>query len=435
MYKHFFCTVLSILIATTISAQPIKRYEGKMKPHTSLTKFSKLLHSDDTGSGYYEYYEVDGGRILNGDYYLEVEHYGISTIVKGKFVNGSPEDQWTIYDLDIFGLVVDAMTFTCHQGKLYGPISIYHTNIYQMKFDGEIYDDILVGDFSLHIEHNFIDVHKTSNIEGQFDDMGRATGIWTSSGENGGLPLTYTTSFEKGVLRKIKVFDESTGESNEVYNNDNEIRLLGNKDYIIIDNSVHSLDIGYPSETKYGKPRPGFASFGSESISDLGLVFAELSKVCPLKAPFRKEGASYDYEGTKLYYNELQKQYIDEYKESIRSYAFPRMFWNDTDSNETQMLDEIVQSVSQRIAERVKGTVRYDLYVNSDGCVDSLVNIRIFDCKKPEIVLEAMKMELQDRVKESNIKFKPYMQTVPKTEVRVPVNFIKSHSSYFNNKK
>lgn len=200
MNRKIYCTILSILIATTICAQPVKRYEGKMKPHASLTKLSTLLNSEHIGNGYYDYYEMDGRRVLHGDYSYESENklqINYSVVAKGKFVNGEPEGEWIIFEYHpYYGSKGNSMKFTCQQGKLYGHISLFYKDVpYQTRFDAVIYNDILVGDFSHYTEKSWGDTNKTLYLKGRFDDMGWATGNWITYGENHDLPQTYTISF------------------------------------------------------------------------------------------------------------------------------------------------------------------------------------------------------------------------------------------------
>lgn len=477
--KTLLCVILSVFTTISIYAQSIEisRYEGKMKPHKTLHEISPLLHADDIGTGYYEYYESENGRILHGQYkYIHESQFLniIGTLSKkqiiaeGKFSDGKLEGPWSIYEyFPETKNTGNHFTFVCHQGKFSGPVSIVHSEImYSYEFTAEIYDELFKDKFRFYAYPTGIIVPEgewpTCTLVGQFDENGMATGKWISTGTDLDLPETYTLIFEGGLLRKLSIFDESVGESRVTYHNTGKLKYLGDQEYLLrydgeLIDDVVGIGSGAPSSCRspFGTIENCIVQMGNNIPGDLDDVFKDLAKYLRFKCPFRSIGGSRSgswYWNEYALMDELEKEYINNYKESVKDSVFRGGHGYDFEAKE--VLDRIVQELSQTIDAKVKGEVVYDLYVNAEGGLDSLKNIRVVDCKKAQLVQEIMERELPARALES-VKFSPHKVYVPKpknsypvspklmgrvpnwepmaTPVKIPVKYKTQYSSYFKN--
>lgn len=207
-----FVPVLLLCISVSSFAQNNMKYSGMMKMTERIMKiFNEYLSC--SGEGSYEYYvDREGKRVKNGNYYFINDQekavsgnanatwsdYAHALMVKGQFVDGRKEGEWTVNN--------ERFTYTIHY---------YHDQL-----DGKLFIrsrlDPLVTEVCSFREDFFTGSFKSDGkdwvISGQFDDEGFADGAWTMTPKDN-RPFSYTYLFSNGAYVNSFMYDDSTGEN------------------------------------------------------------------------------------------------------------------------------------------------------------------------------------------------------------------------------
>lgn len=389
------CLILCfIILSSIVSAQNIKRYEGKMKMPVDLAQFKGVVtetkHSDltdITGDGYYDYYENDDeDRVKHGKFYL---NFPSRYKINGTYKHGKKDGQWTFEsnkeDVNIF-LRIISLKVTYKYDILNGPC------ILVCKFDmGDVYplctiscvfkNGIITGEASVVNEVSSLSVNNGNQIisecKGIIDENGLLDGIWNIH-DKGGIEITRKQFYYKGTLIYVEEKDFSTGEKTVCYSAFNNLKkapdidkirdtvVLGKKG-IVYNGKIAIKDrhIDYPSNV-YSYPQIIIDAFPKTvKNSDLIKQQRENWGYAFSQNMYEKQAAEYDNKTHEIKKEEETYKVVEEMPE------FP--------GGTAKMLEYIQKNMKYPMAASesdIQGKVYVQFVVEPDGSLSNVTVLR-----------------------------------------------------------
>lgn len=226
---------ISLFAAISAQGQTIKKYEGKCKgPNISYPFHITPVWSSELpiigGSGYYHYYEKDGKRIWHGRFHLE----DFRTVYEGVFTDGIPSGTWSIKNYDdskpiIYNFKEGLLDGPCKSDKVTGQFSKGKTNGH-WTYTGTL------GSLGL-----------SSYKENRYYDNGVPDKEWkVEYFDKHGLTYSYSILFDKGEIVSYSEYENSSGDTNLLYENKNPINNI-----LHIDADTTVVQIGEKQYVKY----------------------------------------------------------------------------------------------------------------------------------------------------------------------------------------
>lgn len=434
-------------IPSLIHAQEIKVYEGELYLHKTIHQsvvnkhYDCSFRSEFSGRGKYHYYESDGKRVLHGDYFYQREN----CYLKGAFKHGNMDGVWELgfNNKNYIGIVPPFyQRFTYKDGEICGSFEIYHSLVKSLcsspdgnwdiwdissykRIRAEIKDSIFVGTYlgeTIHADY------KKSHT-GQFDKNGWATGNWINKFEGKNRSgVIETKEYEKGVLQRTTLYQDWLGETEVKYENMDEILNINGQE-IVLNNSKN---IGVYNSQYYNYEDGYDILLVREPWSGDDCITRMKLRNYPFRVFSYDQNAAYIYDS---YCKEIERErYINQYTESVKDKVFHLPYgvypkWG---------FDDIVQEISRKFEKRLKGIVKCEVIVNAEGIITEITELKVYDCKKSEIVENLMWKELPEKI--LGMKVDQYFHAIPAPtkpssgysnreesdtwpEIKIPVNY------------
>lgn len=197
--------LITLLLPLESNAQTIKTYKGPLvKPKSMICSITQQHAMDNVTYSYYE--DSDGARVWHGSVSIPratlSSAHGAYGMVIGRYEHGKQAGEWT--EIISRESTSNFLKYNFKNGKLNGQY-LFQDN--SLTITATLKDNRVVGPFLFKDKQGWL------AIEGQFDDHGFATGLWTMRYKSTyGIQYVRKYTYDSGVALRIIEIDNSTGE-------------------------------------------------------------------------------------------------------------------------------------------------------------------------------------------------------------------------------